>query len=255
VTLDLPISGLRVEGSRLRIQRPLVPVIELDARLLDDVQSERDRGGLGVAVGAVATVATGAAAVLLGGVTIAVPTVLGVLTASRARAWLRGEGPGRLLLTLGRLRVALQVDDGAAAAARAAAALRPWTRSAPLQDPAAYQDVQRRLDAALAGRPPPERSFGEDGEAHLTTLAVGDQHVHVSGDTLRVGAHAFPIQVVRQLAQVGDNLPLGRDAALQAAVALLVVAAEERRHAVEDPALLRARLTDYEKWSGQRAGR
>jgi hypothetical protein len=54
---------------------------------------------------------------------------------------------------------------------------------------------------------------------------------------------------------VGDNLPLGPHVALQAALALLVVAAEERRGLVEDPEALRARLAEYERWSGRTPGR
>jgi hypothetical protein len=207
VSFVLPESGLEIRDSRLRIQGPGLPVIELDARLLDDVAAERDRGGLGVVIGAVATVATGAASALVGRVT---------------------------------------------------AALRPWTRGAPIGDPSGYIDAKRRLEAALAGRPPPEQALadGDNGEPSVPVpLAVGHERVLVVDDELRVGDRSFPIQVVRQLAQVGDNLPLGRHAALQAALALLVVAAHERRLAIEDPETLRARLTAYEGWSGQRAGR
>ncbi len=248
--LALPRSGLHIEGSRLRIQRPQLPVIELDARLLDDVQAEQNRGGMAIAVGVAATGLTGVAAALLGGPAIAVPALLGLLTTARAARWLTGDGPGRLLLTLGKLRVGLQIADGPTAAARAAAALQPWTRTAPLAHPVAYQDLQRRLEAALAQRPPP-------GGADEDTIAVsvGNQRVRVDGDELRIAGKSVPIETVRQLAQVGDNLPLGPNVALQAALALLVVAAEERRFAVEDPQALRARLAEYERWSGHTPGR
>jgi hypothetical protein len=42
---------------------------------------------------------------------------------------------------------------------------------------------------------------------------------------------------------------------LQAAMGLLVVAAEERAAAGEDVALLSKRIADYESWSGHMAGR
>jgi hypothetical protein len=87
------------------------------------------------------------------------------------------------------------------------------------------------------------------------TLSVGSEPVELDGDELRIGGHRVTVQVVRQLAQVGDNLPLGPDVALQAALALLVVAAEERRTVVEDPESLRARLAEYERWSGRTPGR
>jgi len=250
VKLELPKSGLHIEGSRLRIQRPELPVIELDARLLDDVQAEKDRGGLAVAVGLAATGMTGVAAAFLGGAAVAVPALLGLLTTARAAHWMNGQGAGRLLLTLGRLRVGLQVADGPTAAARAAAALAPWTRGAPLADPDAYEDLQRRLEAALANRPPPG---GDDQD--VIAISVGRERVRVEGDELHIGGKSVPIQTVKQLAQVGDNLPLGPNVALQAALALLVVAAEERRSAVEDPQVLRARLAEYERWSGRLPGR
>jgi hypothetical protein len=250
VKLELPRSGLTIDGSQLRIQRPGLPVIALDARLLDDVQAEGDNGRVAVGVGVAATALTAGAAAIVGGLAGAVPALLGILTIARAARWLGGGGAGRLLMTLGRLRVGLEVADGQAGAARAAAALKPWTRTAPLSDPLAYRDVQRRLDAALAERPPP----GSDEEDSMT-ISVGDQPVELDGDELRIGGKSVTVDVVRQLAQVGDNLPLGPHVALQAALALLVVAAEERRGLVEDPEALRARLAEYERWSGRTPGR
>jgi len=42
---------------------------------------------------------------------------------------------------------------------------------------------------------------------------------------------------------------------LQAAMGLLVVAAEERARAGEDVSALRQRISQYEQWSGRTAGR
>ncbi len=250
MAFSLPQSGLSIDGPHLRIGRPGIPVIALDARLFDDAEAERDRGGLAVAMGAASTGVTALAAAMVGGAALVVPALLGILTTARATAWMIGEGQGSLRLDLGRLRVAVQIHDGPRAAGRVAAALRPWTRSAPLADPAAYEDVRRRLDAALAGRPPPRSN-----DAASAPVAVGEDQVRLVGDSLHVGVRSFPISLVRELAQRGENLPLDGDGAVQAALALLVVAAEERSQLVEEPRGLRARLAAYEKWSGRVANR
>ena len=53
----------------------------------------------------------------------------------------------------------------------------------------------------------------------------------------------------------GANLPLTGGRLLQAAMGLLVVAAEERAAAGEDVTLLSKRIAEYESWSGHTAGR
>jgi hypothetical protein len=84
---------------------------------------------------------------------------------------------------------------------------------------------------------------------------VGSDVVHVSGDYLHVGAVAFRIDEVRDYALRGANLPLPGGRLLQAAMGLLVVAAEERASAGEDVEALSLRIAEYERWTGRTAGR
>ena len=79
--------------------------------------------------------------------------------------------------------------------------------------------------------------------------------VHLKDDTLRVGKRYFKVAEVREYALRGANLPLEGGRLLQAAMGLLVVAAEERAKAGEDVALLSKRIGEYEAWSGHTAGR
>ena len=84
---------------------------------------------------------------------------------------------------------------------------------------------------------------------------VGTDVVHIAGEYLQVGAVSFRIDEVRDYAQHGANLPLPGGRLLQAAMGLLVVAAEERALAGEDVGALRQRISQYEQWSGRTAGR
>src|SRR5438132_715544 len=81
--------------------------------------------------------------------------------------------------------------------------------------------------------------------------------VHMHGDHLKIGGAglSFRISEVREYALRGANLPLTGGRLLQAAMGLLVVAAEERALQGEDLALLSKRIGDYEAWSGHTAGR
>ncbi len=63
------------------------------------------------------------------------------------------------------------------------------------------------------------------------------------------------MQEVREYALRGANLPLSGGRFLQAAIGLLVVAAEERARQGEDLEKLSARIGEYEKWAGRTAGR
>ena len=60
---------------------------------------------------------------------------------------------------------------------------------------------------------------------------------------------------VRELALRGANLPLPGGRLLQAAMGLLVVAAEERARNGEDLETLARRISEYETWTGRTAGR
>ena len=87
-------------------------------------------------------------------------------------------------------------------------------------------------------------------------LLVGADVVALQGDYLVVGnGGRFRISEVREYALRGANLPLPGGRLLQAAMGLLVVAAESRAAAGEDVKLLSKRIADYEAWSGHTAGR
>ncbi|HET9991512.1 MAG TPA: hypothetical protein VFQ65_23445, partial [Kofleriaceae bacterium] len=156
-----------------------------------------------------------------------------------------------LLLALGDLEVALHVADGPEAAKGISEQLAPYTRDAPITRPEVYEDAKRRVRAQAEGK----------GDAAAKreiehALLVGSDVVTMNGDMLKVGAEqAYRISEVREYALRGANLPLPGGRLLQAAMGLLVVAAEERASAGEDLAVLSKRISDYEAWSGHHAGR
>jgi hypothetical protein len=162
----------------------------------------------------------------------------------------RRRGQSRdLLLSLGSLEVALHVADGPDAAKRVAENLSQYTRTAPITRPEVYQDAKRRLVEQSSGDVSSRKDEVERG------LKVGDQGVTVVGEALRVGDTTFPIDVVRDYALRGQNLPLPDGQLLQAAMGLLVVAANERAKRGEDLEGLSRRIAAYEEWTGRTAGR
>jgi hypothetical protein len=241
----LPRSGIGVDGPFLLIAPPGNPVISLDARLLDRV------GLVGRSPNS-AFVMSGLAA---GGVVAgALSLVPGGVFACAAMAYLAHERftEGRrraqsrdLLLVLGDLEVALHVADGPEAAKRLADHLQGYTREAPITRPDVYEDARRRFEAQLSGGRAPVRRELE------RALLVGKDVVQVAGEYLEVGPMAYRIDEVRDYALRGANLPLPGGRLLQAAMGLLVVAAEERATQGEDLDKLSRRLTDYEAWTGR----
>ena len=77
----------------------------------------------------------------------------------------------------------------------------------------------------------------------------------VVGDQLRVGKSEFSVAEVRAAALRGANLPLHGGRLLQAALGLLVVAADERARKGDDVEALRKRISEFEAWSGASLGR
>jgi len=155
-----------------------------------------------------------------------------------------------LLLALGDLEVALHVADGPESAKGIAEQLAPYTRDAPITRPEVYEDAKRRMRAQAEGKG--EASARRELEQ---ALLVGSDVVYLRGEYLQVGQVAFRIGEVREYALRGANLPLTGGRLLQAAMGLLVVAAEERAGQGEDVQLLSKRIADYEAWSGHHAGR
>ncbi len=154
-----------------------------------------------------------------------------------------------LLLALGSLEVALHVADGPEAAKRIVDGLSQYSRSAPITRPEVYIDAKRRLSQQVAGKS--ERNSKDVAHG----LRVGEEKVVVSGEFLTVGTISFRIEEVRDYALRGANLPLPGGRLLQAAMGLLVVAAEERSQKGEDLRALSKRISAYEAWTGRNAGR
>lgn len=245
----LPRSGIGVDGPSLVIAPPGNPVIRLDARLLDRVEligrsptSAYVASGVAVS-GAVAT----ALSVVPGGPFLAAG--LAYLAHERFSEGRRRSGSRDLLLALGNLEVALHVADGPEAAKRIADQLAPYSRSAPITRPDVYEDARRRLQAQLSGKPNLARREIDGG------LVVGSVVVTVADGYLHVGERQFKIEEVREYALRGANLPLPGGRLLQAAMGLLVVAAESRAKQGEDLDLLSQRIATYEEWTGRTAGR
>ncbi len=247
----LPRSGIGVEAPWLVIAPPGNPIIRLDARLLDRVELiGRSPTAPLVASGlAIAGVAAAGFSLLPGGVFACAG--LAYLAHERFSEARRRARSRDLLLALGDLEVALHIADGPEAAKGIAEQLAPYTRDAPITRPEVYEDAKRRMRAQAEGKG--ERSAKRELEH---ALLVGSEVVFKQGDMLNVGANcAFRITEVREYALRGANLPLAGGRLLQAAMGLLVVAAEERAGAGEDLVLLSKRVADYEAWSGHTAGR
>ena len=246
----LPRSGIGVAGYELVIAPQGNPAIRLDARLLDRVELiGRSPTSAAVTSGAAAIGATlGALSLVPGG--IFVVAGLGYFAFERLAEARRRARNRDLLLALGDLEVALHVADGPDAAKHIADQLSPYTRSAPIGRPEVYEDAKRRLGAGLAG------DGGRAAKKEIDrALAVGADTVAVNGAFLQIGQVGFRIDEVRDYALRGANLALPGGRFLQAAMGLLVVAAEERSRAGEDLAALAKRIGEYEAWTGRSAGR
>jgi len=246
----LPRSGIGIDGPFLVIAPPGNPVISLDSRLLDRVEliGQSPTAPLVMAGAATAGVVAGAVSYIPGGIFVCVG--MAYLAQERWREARRRTRSRDLLLSLGDLDVALHVADGPEAAKRIADHLKPYSRHAPITRPDVYEDARRRLEAQARGK-----ASSEVQRELERGLMVGSDVVHVSGDYLQVGSVAFRIDEVRDYAQHGANLPLPGGRLLQAAMGLLVVAAQERARAGEDVAVLKQRIAQYEQWTGRTAGR
>jgi hypothetical protein len=246
----LPRSGIGVEAPWLVIAPPGNPIIRLVARLLDRVELIGRSPTAPLVASGIATAGVAAAALSLvpGGVFACAG--LAYLAHERFSEARRRSRSRDLLLALGDLEVALHVADGPEAAKGISDQLAPYTRDAPITRPEVYEDAKRRMRAQAEGRG--EKSAKREIE---NALLVGSDVVYLNNDRLNVGAISFRITEVREYALRGANLPLTGGRLLQAAMGLLVVAAEERAGAGEDVTILSKRIADYESWSGHTAGR
>ncbi|MEZ4400428.1 MAG: hypothetical protein R3B06_10440 [Kofleriaceae bacterium] len=246
----LPRSGIGVAGGELVIAPPGNPAIRLDARLLDRVELiGRSPTGAAITSGAAAVGAAASALLQVSGVVFVVAG-LGYFACERFAEARRRARSRDLLLALGDLEVALHVADGPDAAKRIADQLAPYTRSAPITRPEVYEDARRRLAVGVSG----DRARLARREIDRA-LAIGTDTVSVAGPYLQVGTISFRVDEVRDFALRGANLALPGGRFLQAAMALLVVAADERSRAGEDLEALARRVGEYEAWTGRSAGR
>jgi hypothetical protein len=249
----LPRSGIGVDGYDLVIAPPGNPMIRLDARLLDRIELIGRSPATPLAMSGAATIGVVVAA--LGWLPLP-----GHLFACAGLAYLAHERFSEarrrtksrdLLLALGDLEVALHVVDGPDAAKRIADQLSPYTRDAPITRVEVYEEAKRRLAATASGKGQAVAQREVD-----RALKVGADEVRVEGEFLQVGKSvAFRISEVREYAVRGANLPLPGGRLVQAAMGLLVVAADERARQGEDLDALARRIGDYEAWSGHTAGR
>jgi hypothetical protein len=246
----LPRSGIGVESPWLVIAPPGNPVIKLDARLLDRVELIGKSPTFPLVTSGLATAGVAAAALMIIPGHVFACAGFAYLAHERFSEARRRARSRDLLLALGELEVALHVADGPEAAKGVADQLAPYTRGAPITRPEVYEDAKRRMRAQAEGRG--EASAQRELEQ---ALMVGGDVVHVRDHKLMVGQIAFPVGEVRECALRGANLPLTNGRLLQAAMGLLVVAAQERAAQGEDHVGLSKRIADYEAWSGHTAGR
>nr|HEX4314265.1 hypothetical protein [Kofleriaceae bacterium] len=253
-TLDrarlLPRSGIGVDGAWLVIAPPGNPIIRLDARLLDRVDLIGKSPTTPLVLSGLATVGVAAAALAFIPGHVFACAGFAYLAHERFSEARRRSRSRDLLLALGDLEVALHVADGPEAAKGVVDQLAPYTRGAPITRPEVYEDAKRRIRAQAEGRG--EASARREVEQ---ALLVGGDVVHLHNGYLKVGPVGFRVSEVREYALRGANLPLTGGRLLQAAMGLLVVAAEERALQGEDITALSKRVGDYEAWSGHTAGR
>ena len=246
----LPRSGIGVDHAWLVIAPPGNPVIRLDARLLDRVELIGRSPTAPLVWSGVATAGVAAAALSIIPGHVFACVGLAYLAHERFSEARRRTRSRDLLLALGDLEVALHVADGPEAAKGIAEQLAPYTRGAPITRPEVFEDAKRRMRAQAEGK---GEASARRELAHA--LLVGGDVVCLRNEYLQVGHKAFRIAEVREYALRGANLPLDGGRLLQAAMGLLVVAAEQRAALGEDVALLSKRIADYEAWSGHTAGR
>lgn len=246
----LPRSGIGVWDTHLVIAPGQNPTIRLDARLLDRIEliGRSPKSAVVMAGAAAAGVLAGVMAWIPGGIFTCAG--FAYLTHERISEARKRAHSRDLLLALGDLEVALHVADGPEAAKKIADKLSPYTRTAPITRPEVYEDAKRRLFVQSQGRKDSslERELKQG-------LLVGSDVVYVKNRFLQVGGVAFSIDDVREYALRGANLPLPGGRLLQAAVGLLVVAAEERARKGENLEELSRRVSEYEAWTGRTAGR
>ena len=90
------------------------------------------------------------------------------------------------------------------------------------------------MRSAACARRPKARAKRARAASSSTRCSSAATSCYLRGDYLQVGQVAFRISEVREYALRGANLPLTGGRLLQAAMGLLVVAAEERAAAGED---------------------
>lgn len=136
-----------------------------------------------------------------------------------------------LLLDVGELQIALQLSGSGPTATSIVDSLKRYTRLTPISDPEVYEYAKQQLELLRSG-----------AELHHAMLFVGDEPARVDGEFLRIGAFTYPIYDAIRSGQFGEPIKLPLGGYVQAALALLVVAASEREN---EDAQLAYRVSQY----------
>ena len=144
-----------------------------------------------------------------------------------------------LLLVCGELEATLYVADGPESVAGIVRAAAPWSRDQARTPNTAAVELTEQA-TRVDGRDKREVVRSEDGiqpatirlatlpDANESCLFVGADAVTRKGEYLVVGEQAFALAEVRDYGLKGANIPIAGGYLLQAALALVVVAAAER---------------------------
>jgi hypothetical protein len=144
-------------------------------------------------------------------------------------------------LELKDLEVSLEIEDGPQAAIHIVDKLRSYPRQMPIVAPDAYEDAVRRLIA----RGPQNDEIGAPF-AHLQGSEASNQTIYVRGQYLVIGGFAFKLSEVEEYGLHGADIPLPDGGAVQAALALMVIALQERAQDEDDYVLLAERVRRYQ---------
>ncbi len=240
-------SSITSQGTNLRIDRRGNPAICVDARLLDGIEAYSTvpkKEYFFAGIFALAAVGCGLS-LLPAGVWGAVGFGWGAWKFfGKARS---KHVKATLLLCVGDTQVALVEEGGLGAANRIAESLSPYTRTAEITTQQVYQNAKRRLRASQTSKGHPEKSSAG--------VSLGGKMVTVADNHLVIGGARFAVETIKQYAKKGKNIRLPQGELLQAALALLVIAAKERHRQGEDLDKLATQIARYESWSGNTAGR
>ena len=225
------------EGPFLVIYPPGMARISFDTRILDRIEVVR-KSVVAPGIGFGMALAGGVAAGAIGGTFVSGTLLL--LAGERALAIRKRLKEKDLLLVIDDLEVALQISERAQELVES---LGKYTKDMPIRTPDEYLDAKARLASCV-------KDDVISGEKVQRGLNVGNDEVVLRGKVLEIGPISFRVEQVEEYAMRGANLPLPGGRRLQAAMALLLVAAKEQWERGENTNLLAKRIAEYEEWTG-----